>query len=228
MQRLFDHFNLVARCYDRCIGRADDDPLPAIIAAQPGNRVLDVGGGTGRNAGPLAEAGARVTVCDSSLEMLRQACAKSLPAVHADARRLPFADGSFERVIVVDAFHHFVNPTPEVAQPIAAAEMARVTRAGSSIIVEEPDIRKRGVKWIAFGEKLLLMRSRFLQPGELVRIFSAAGAHLSLRSARLRQREDHFNVWLVFDILQMDKVRRTAFPAVAAAESSEGSTGPRQ
>ena len=124
--------------------------------------------------------------------MLRQARAKGLPCVLADVRRLPFSDQSFDRVVAVDAFHHFVFPTAAEAQPLAAGEMLRVARAQGRVIIEEPDIRQRGVKWIALGEKLLLMRSRFLDPEALTRLFTAAGAE------RLLSHADHFNMWLVF------------------------------
>ena len=51
----FDHFNLIARWYDRLIRPAEDGRLAALLAAEPGQTVLDVGGGTGRHAGMLAD-----------------------------------------------------------------------------------------------------------------------------------------------------------------------------
>ncbi len=192
MARTFDHFDLIARYYDRVLTRSEDDPLPGIVDAKAGERILDIGGGTGRNAGSLTAGGVQIVICDRSLEMLRQARAKGLACVLADVRRLPFANQSFERVLAVDAFHHFVSPTASEAQPLAAAEMLRVARAQGRVIIEEPDIRKRGVKWIALGEKLLLMRSRFLDPDALTTLFTTAGAEPVLSQA------DHFNMWLVF------------------------------
>jgi ubiquinone/menaquinone biosynthesis C-methylase UbiE len=192
MARAFDHFDLIARYYDRVLTRAEDDPLPGIVDAQAGEVILDIGGGTGRNAGSLTAGGAEIVICDRSLEMLRQASAKGLPCVLADVRQLPFADQSFDRVVAVDAFHHFVSPTAAEAQPLAANEMLRVARAQGRVIIEEPDIRTRGVKWVALGEKLLLMRSRFLDPEALTALFTVAGAE------RLLSQADHFNMWLVF------------------------------
>ena len=193
MGRAFDHFDLIARFYDRAITRSEDDPLPGIVDGHEGNLILDVGGGTGRNAASLMAGGAQVVVCDRSLEMLRQARAKELSCVLADVRRLPFADRCFDRVVAVDAFHHFVMPTAAEAQPMAAEEMLRIAKTQGRVIIEEPDIRKRGVKWIALGEKLLLMRSRFLEPEDLTKLFAAAGAKRILSEA------DHFNLWLVFE-----------------------------
>ena len=125
----FDHFSLIARWYDRLIRPVEDGRLAALLAAEPGQMVLDVGGGTGRYARLLDESGVRVIVCDASPGMTRQAQAKGLSAVLCDVTRLPFADGSADRVLVVDAFHHFVAPSPELAQPAAALELVRAAGA---------------------------------------------------------------------------------------------------
>jgi demethylmenaquinone methyltransferase/2-methoxy-6-polyprenyl-1,4-benzoquinol methylase len=195
MSYSFDHFDLVARYYDRVFRRADDDPLPGFVNASPGDVVLDVGGGTGRNAQSLANTGARVIVLDRSLGMLGQANAKGFLCVLADVCRLPFPNDSFDRVVAVDAFHHFVAPSPGTAQPAAVRQMIRVVRPGGRVVVEEPDIRRSGVKVVALAEKLLLMRSRFLTPEALTQLFATAGA------SRILEHADHFNMWLGFQVV---------------------------
>jgi ubiquinone/menaquinone biosynthesis C-methylase UbiE len=186
----FDHFNLIARWYDRLIRPAEDGRLAALLAAEPGQTVLDVGGGTGRYARMLAESGIRVILCDASPGMARQARAKGLSAVLCDVTRLPFADGSADRVLVVDAFHHFVAPSPELAQPAAAQELLRALAPRGRMVVEEPDVTHRSVKLIVWMERLLLMGSRFLTPRQLATLFQAAGAqrvdvHLDGTNAQL-------------------------------------------
>jgi ubiquinone/menaquinone biosynthesis C-methylase UbiE len=178
MRPRFDHFDAIAHLYDRLIRPRVDDPLPGVLAAQPGDLVLDIGGGTGRIAQVLVASGARVIICDFSPRMARQAQGKGLAAAVASVVRLPFPDDVAERVLVVDAFHHFVHPSAAQAQPIAAAELLRVLKAGGRLVVEEPDIRRSGVKLIALMEKVLLMRSRFLPPAELAAVFRAAGAQV--------------------------------------------------
>ena len=172
----FNHFNLVARWYDRLIRPVEDGRLAALVAAEPGQMVLDVGGGTGRYARLLAKSGIRVIVCDASPGMARQARAKRLSAVLCDVTRLPFASGSADRVLVVDAFHHFVAPSPELAQPAAAHELLRALAPRGRMVIEEPDVSHRSVKLIVWMERLLLMGSRFLTPRQLAALFEGAGA----------------------------------------------------
>ena len=112
----------------------------------------------------------QVVICDPSPAMLRQARGKGLRACASVAEHLPFADRSFERIVVVDTFHHLHD------QRLAAAELLRVLRPGGRLVVEEPDIRRRVVKFAALLERLLLMRSRFFSLTDLMRLFEASGA----------------------------------------------------
>jgi len=88
------------------------------------------------------------------------------------AEQFPFADGAFDRVVMVDAFQHLHD------QHVAAKETLRVLRPGGRLVIEEPDIRRWAVKWTALGERLLLMRSRFYSIADLVGIFKEAGARI--------------------------------------------------
>jgi demethylmenaquinone methyltransferase/2-methoxy-6-polyprenyl-1,4-benzoquinol methylase len=66
---------------------------------------------------------------------------------------------------MVDALHHVIHHAD------SAREMFRVLKPGGVLVIEEPDIRTFGVKLIALGEKLLLMRSHFLTPDQILGLF---------------------------------------------------------
>ena len=106
-------------------------PFLAFVGVRPGDRVLDVGCGTGVLTAALAEAGAQAVGIDASEPYLDGARRlRSHPSVTyelADARRMRFADGSFDACVstlVLDII-------PEADQVVA--EMRRVTRAGGII-----------------------------------------------------------------------------------------------
>ena len=143
-------------------------------AALPTNGyLLDAGGGTGRVASALLDQAAQVIVADVSLGMLRFAASKpGLRAAAAQTELLPFPDNFFDRVIMVDAFHHVIH------QANTAHELFRVLKPGGRIVIEEPDIRSFGVRLIALGEKLLLMRSHFLAPDQIAALFDSAQTHV--------------------------------------------------
>nr|WP_298930669.1 metalloregulator ArsR/SmtB family transcription factor [uncultured Erythrobacter sp.] len=98
--------------------------------------VLDIGTGTGRMAEFFAGNAERVVAFDKNLEMLRVARAKlqHLPAaqielVQGDFSELPFANSSFDTVLLHQVLHFAQDP----ALPLA--EAARVTRTGGRIAI---------------------------------------------------------------------------------------------
>jgi demethylmenaquinone methyltransferase/2-methoxy-6-polyprenyl-1,4-benzoquinol methylase len=160
----FDHFSAIAPLYSRLtysrievLREAADLPSSGLL--------LDVGGGTGRVAAALHGLTGGVIVTDLSFGMLRQVTAAPFRPVCGASESLPFADESFERVLMVDALHHVID------QRATAAELLRLLKPGGVIVIEEPDIRAWAVKLIAIAEKLLLMRSRFLAPEEISGLF---------------------------------------------------------
>jgi ArsR family transcriptional regulator len=110
--------------------------LAEALADAPLGALLDIGTGTGRIAELFADKAERVVALDKNLEMLRVARAKlqHLPAarielVQGDFADLPFAEASFDTVILHQVLHFAADPAP------ALAEAARVLRGGGRIAI---------------------------------------------------------------------------------------------
>jgi demethylmenaquinone methyltransferase / 2-methoxy-6-polyprenyl-1,4-benzoquinol methylase len=103
------------------------------VAAQAGERVLDLAAGTGTSSEPFRAAGAEVVACDFSLGMLREGKRQRghLPFVAGDAMRLPFSDTSFDAVTISFGLRNVHDPDAGLA------EMLRVTRPGGRLVVCE-------------------------------------------------------------------------------------------
>lgn len=113
------------RLWRRAVARALD--------VGPGERVLDLGAGTGTSSLPFVEAGAVVVPCDFSLGMLREGKKRhpALPLTAGDATRLPFADGVFDAVTISFALRNVHDVDA------ALREMLRVVRPGGRLVVCE-------------------------------------------------------------------------------------------
>jgi SAM-dependent methyltransferase len=162
------HFDFLAPIYDRVIPPPEAAPLRQRLRLPAPGRLLEVGGGTGRVAALMRPMVDHVVICDLSSSMLRQGRAKGdCRGLQCFAEWLPFAQASFERVLVVDALHHFGD------QRAAVGELWRVLKPGGRLVIEEPDITYLGPKLIKLAEKLALMGSHFYAPAELGAMVSA-------------------------------------------------------
>jgi ubiquinone/menaquinone biosynthesis C-methylase UbiE len=107
--------------------------LVKFAGIRSGQRVLDVGCGTGVVAITAARMVARVTGLDLTPELLERARHNSQIAGvdvewrEGDAEKLPFGDGTFD--VVLSQFGHMFAPRPSVA----IAEMLRVLKPGGAI-----------------------------------------------------------------------------------------------
>src|SRR5512140_768306 len=134
---VFDHFAAIAPLYARAV-YSDTSILREVAALPVSGRLLDVGGGTGRVSSAIWDLVDEVVIADVSFGMLDKADRSSLSPVCGGSESLPFADDSFERIIMVDALHHVIH------QANSALEMFRVLKPGGILVIEEPDIRTFG------------------------------------------------------------------------------------
>ncbi|NTV63839.1 MAG: methyltransferase domain-containing protein [Oscillochloris sp.] len=184
---MLDHFDLLAPLYDRFIGAPDPAQLRALLDLQPGSRVLDAGGGTGRVAAQLRPLVGDLVLLDQSLPMLQQARTKGLEPLRGDVTQMPFPDASFERVVVVDALHHFMHPQE------AIRDLWRVLKPGGRLVIEEPDIKLGTVKLVALAEWLAMMGSHFFTGEEIRGMVRSHGAISRI------ERDGNFSVWVIGD-----------------------------
>jgi ubiquinone/menaquinone biosynthesis C-methylase UbiE len=115
--------------------------LREILEPSPGERLLEVGPGTGYYALPVAEwlaPGGRLDVLDVQQEMLdhtlrraREHGIDNITPTLSDARELPYADDSFDGAYLVTV----LGEIPD--QDAALRELARVVKTEGRIVVGE-------------------------------------------------------------------------------------------
>ena len=184
---MLDHFDLIASFYDRLIGPPDSSRLRHLLKLPVNGWLLDAGGGTGRVSGQLRPFIKHTVVSDLSHRMLQKAQAKDLGPVRAHVERLPFNDQCFDRILVVDALHHFCS------QSEAIADLVRVLKSGGRMVIEEPDYNHEGVKILALIEKILLMRSRFYTPQEIRNMIASRGISTRIET------DGKYTAWIIAD-----------------------------
>jgi ubiquinone/menaquinone biosynthesis C-methylase UbiE len=157
--------------------------------ARAGDRILDLGCGTGELARALAAAGLRVAGCDISRQMLVRAvraggagqgdgCARWV-RLAPEWQSLPFDSAAFDVVVVASVLEY-------VAEPIAVLrECARVLRPGGVVLYTVPDLR-HPVRWAEWLTQRLTRVMRAPSGGG--RRSRWHGYHAYLRTSQQRHR----------------------------------------
>jgi ubiquinone/menaquinone biosynthesis C-methylase UbiE len=138
----------LAGCYDRQLWLERSAVRTALDLANPGpgDRLLDLGTGTGEVLRQLATRPARpqfVVGVDTSSAMLSRLPVLPLgwTASEGDALALPFPDGEF----TVAVASYVLHVLPELRLAKALSEVARVLRPGGRLITVTPVLPERGV-----------------------------------------------------------------------------------
>jgi SAM-dependent methyltransferase len=108
----------------------------AALELREGDRLLDVGCGTGAAVRAAAGVAERAVGADISPEMIRRASElasglSNVEFVVADSEALPFQDAAFTAVLCTASFHHYPDPTRVLA------EMARVLDGGGRLVIAD-------------------------------------------------------------------------------------------
>jgi ubiquinone/menaquinone biosynthesis C-methylase UbiE len=155
----FNHFDFLAPYYDRFLKPGNTGRFTEILELPASGLLLDAAGGTGGKSYPLLGMVSGIVVADLSMGMLTEAGKKEgLMTACIDTENLSFGDGTFDKIIMVDALHHVGDFR------LTIKELWRVLKPGGSLIIEEPDIRSFPVKVMALVEKLAMMQSHFISP----------------------------------------------------------------
>jgi ubiquinone/menaquinone biosynthesis C-methylase UbiE len=145
------HFDRWARHYesDRVSRRLAVLQRSALAALElrAGDRLLDVGCGTGAAVRAAAAVAERAVGVDQSAAMIARgrelaAGLANLELLQADAEALPFDAGAFSAVLCTTSLHHYLHADR------AVAEMARVLAPGGRVVIGDA-VTDRRLVWLA-------------------------------------------------------------------------------
>ncbi len=138
--------------------------------------VLDIGGNTAGEATILQQKGYRMVVGDineAALDISRQRAEKfSLISPHyvgLDAHNLPFKDGSFDSVTVLEALHHFID------YDRVLSEIFRVLKPGGKLFSMEPNALNPIRRASEVRDRLKGTIEKSFYPKQLQRLCEKAG-----------------------------------------------------
>ena len=164
------------------------------LGLRAGDRLLDLGCGGGRHAFEAHRRGAHTVALDrdggdtkdAAAMLAAMRVAGEVPAgtlgtaVNGDGLALPFADGSFDRVIAAEVLEHVPD------DGAAVAELARVLRPGGALAVTVPRWFPERVCWALTDE----YHAPHVPDGH-VRIYRRSTLAWLVAAAGLRPRASH-------------------------------------
>jgi len=165
-----DYFSRFAHMYDGFVGDSELNNILDYLDLQKKDILVDVGGGTGRDAKALKQHVRGCIILDYSYNMLQKAKGKDddVMLVQASSDAMPFRDGTIEKLFMNDSLHHIQ------VQEDSMKECERVLTKSGKLMIREFDRKHFWNKLLIFFEKLVRFNSKFLTPEELVKMCSDA------------------------------------------------------
>ena len=165
-----------------------------ILGLRSGDRILDLGCGFGRHAYEAARRGAHVIALDAGEDEVNGVAGTfaamveqgelspdttKVGVVQGDALHLPFADGTFDRVLCSEVLEHIPNDLG------AMTELARVLRPGGTMAITIPRFGPELINWALSDEYHMV-------PGGHVRIYRRSVIESRLESTGLKVTQHHY------------------------------------
>jgi len=150
-----------------------------------GQKVLDVGAGTGRLSRILVQGGAEVTAVDVSEKMLL-ILKKKLPQVEivvGEAENLPFKDESFDLVTAAFVVVHLKDPE------FFFEEAFRVLKPGGKLIVT--NINQKEAPLVKTEKGSIKIKSYYHRPEKIIELLEKIGFNID----NIKLITEH-NVWI--------------------------------
>jgi demethylmenaquinone methyltransferase/2-methoxy-6-polyprenyl-1,4-benzoquinol methylase len=175
--RIAPRYDLVNRVMTFGVDRAWRRRAVRSLGVGPGQRVIDLGCGTGDLVEEVSRTGATVAGVDVSFEMIVHG-RRRMPEeqfFRADAQHLPFTDASFDGAVSGFALRNFAFI------PAALAETARVLKPGARLAVLEvhvPDSKLRRAIFETHFKRVVPFIGQALSRGYAYRYLAASTAYL--------------------------------------------------
>lgn len=128
-------------------------------------RVLDIGGGTGRAVRQVRQSD-RILL-DISRAMLERS-PSGIERLQATATALPLVKRSVDAVLIIDALHHMLEPRTIIA------EAKRVLRPGGIVLIRDFNRQTFRGRGLAVVESVIGMESEFFTHADLRRVLETA------------------------------------------------------
>ena len=217
-------YDEIAPTYDRRYVENDygeiDHTLLDFVTPPAERRVLEVGCGTGHWLALLDEWGCRAAGLDPSAAMLRCASNRPIQAmlVQGRAEHLPFPPASFDRIVCVNAFHHFADKERFLS------EARKVLRPEGGLMTVGLDPHTHLDSWYIYDyfEGTLKMGKKRYPPCDQIREWMEGAGFVECTTMQAQHVRLHLNAREALESGQLDKSVTSHLAMLSQEEYAQG------